>query len=71
MRPEASSIIPLSACAFNSVKIRPFLPNSNKTTFDWTQTVDICLMKDDGEIFEKKPIVMETQISGSSLKEHN
>lgn len=62
VKPESSSIIPLSACAFNQVKIRPFLHNS-KTVFDWSQTVDICLMKDDGEIFEREPVVMESQLS--------
>jgi len=31
--------------------------------FEWTQTVDISLLQDDREIFERKPIVLSSKLA--------
>lgn len=33
--------------------------------FEWTDTVNMSLMHDDREIFEKKPVVMQSKISST------
>lgn len=54
-------IIPLQACNFKSVKIRPLIPIVGKSAsstyqqesrFEWSQEAKICLLQDEREIFE-------------------
>ncbi len=69
IKPESSVMIPLKACGFNQVKMRPLLSQPNglsfhkDSIFEWTSTVDMSLEQDDREIFERKPVVMVSKIA--------
>jgi hypothetical protein len=68
IKPESSVMIPLRACGFNQVKMRPLLSINPSTAhkdsqFEWTSTVEMCLLQDDREIFERKPVVMVSKIA--------
>jgi hypothetical protein len=57
-------MIPLKACEFDQVKMRPLLVGQSKDVqFEWTQTVDISLLQDDREIFERKPVVLSSKLA--------
>ena len=62
VKPEQSIVIPLRACGFKYIQLRP-LHNVKKLTstgalnrdnkkFEWTQKSEISLLKDEAEIFE-------------------
>ena len=75
IKAEQSIMIPLKACTFDQVRMRPLPPGKNEgvtmtlnramsdSIFDWTDRVDMCLLQDDREIFEKKPVVMVSKIN--------
>ena len=72
VKPESSIVIPLRACGFNQVQLRPLnkLKNLSQTgalnrgdkKFEWTEKAQISLLKDESEIFEEVPIVLESKI---------
>jgi hypothetical protein len=66
IKPEQSIMIPLRACTFDQVCIRPYIIGAHSkesAIFDWTEKVDVSLLQDDREIFEKKPILMVSKIN--------
>ena len=72
IKPESSQIIPLHACDFNEVQIRPQLQNDNKQQrstyqFEWSQKANICLLQDEREIFEQKPAILRSRMSKNNL----
>ena len=72
-------MIPLKACGFNQVKMRPLLSQPyglsihKDSIFEWTSKVDMSLQQDDREIFERKPVVMVSKIvhNKDSSQRHN
>lgn len=56
IKPEQSMIIPLQACNFKSVQIRPLIPIAGKTAssmylhdsqFEWSQKANVCLLQEE------------------------
>ena len=68
LKPEQSLMIPLRACGFDHVRMRPYLAtqsskDASSSIFDWTDTVAVSLLQDDREIFERKPMVMMAKVA--------
>ena len=69
-------IIPLQACNFKSVQIRPLIPIVGKSAssmyqqesrFEWSQEANICLLQDEREIFEQKPIILCSKMTRNNF----
>ena len=76
IKPEQSMIIPLQACNFKSVKIRPLIPIVGKSgssvyqqesQFEWSQQANMCLLQDEREIFEQKPIILCSKMTRNNF----
>ena len=62
IKPEQSMIIPLQACSFKSVQVRPLIPLSagkasssmylQDSQFEWSQRANACLLQEERQIFE-------------------
>ena len=60
LKPESSTAVPLRACAFSKVRMRPLL--GREAALEWTAPADVCLLRDDHEIFDIRPIVMISEL---------
>ena len=76
IKPEQSMIIPLQACNFKSVQIRPLVPLVGKSAssmyqqesqFEWSKKANICLLQDEREIFEQKPVILCSKMTRNNL----
>ncbi len=67
VKPGASQIIPLKACNFDHVQIRPINDSQQSTKdthqFEWSQKANLKLLQDEQVIFEQKPIVLQSRIT--------
>ena len=68
IKPEQAVIIPLKACGFEQVKMRPLMLGRDNvlykdSLYEWTNTVSMSLLQVDREIFEKKPVVMVSKVA--------
>lgn len=76
IKPEQSMIIPLQACNFKSVQIRPLVPLVGKSAssmyqqesqFEWSKKASMCLLQDEREIFEQKPVILCSKMTRNNL----
>jgi hypothetical protein len=66
VKAESSLIIPLKACNFSSVQIRPVLQDQTQSkdasVFEWSEEAPICLLQEESEIFEKEPVILSSKL---------
>lgn len=73
VKPESSLVIPLRACGFNQVQMRPIhnLKNQKQSAsalnrgdkkFEWTSKAQISLLKEESEIFQQEPVLLESKM---------
>eukprot|EP00347_Sterkiella_histriomuscorum_P015009 403358661 len=72
IQPEQSLIIPLKACGFEQIRMRPVIMNEkanrkDQALFEWTDVVDVSLLQDDREIFEKKPLILSSKVLNANI----
>lgn len=69
-------IIPLQACSFKDVQIRPLIPLAGKTSssmytqdsqFEWSQKASVSLLQDERLIFEQKPIILCSRMTRNNF----
>lgn len=69
VKPGSSQIIPLKACNFDRVTIRPInpYPEKQESQFEWSQSANIkLLVQDEVTIFEQQPIVCNSKQSANN-----
>ena len=67
VKAESSVIIPLKACTFESVRIRPLYKelwfSKDASMFDWSSKAPISLLREESDIFKTEPIVLSSTLA--------